>query len=424
MAARIWIERRPLSATLMSCYFPCENKMKAAQLRLKKDQERRLLAGHVWVYSNEVDTKITPLRDLEPGQPVELYAQRGRFLGMAYANPHSLICARLISRRRGVELDAELIRQRLADALALRERIYPQPFYRLFFGEADGLPGLVVDRYGDLLVLQSTTAGVERLLNTIFDVLDSLLSPSAILLRNDVAVRELEGLKQEVICAGGEVPEWIRINENGLSFEAQPQTGQKTGWFYDQADNRSRMRRYIQGVRVLDVCSYLGGWGISAAAWGATSALCVDASEAALAGAMRNAELNACADRVSVQQGDAFEQLKLLVERGERYGLVCLDPPAFIKRRKDMDNGLEAYARLNRLGFKLLEPDGILVTSSCSYHLLREQFLRTLQKTARQEGRSLQLLESGQQSADHPVHPAVPETAYLKTFFLRSLASY
>ncbi len=405
-------------------FYRCGYEMKPAQLRLKKDQERRLLAGHVWVYSNEVDTEATPLKDLEPGQPVELFAQRGRRLGLGYANPHSLICARLVSRRSGKGLDSELIHERLAIALALRERIYPQPFYRLFFGEADGLPGLVVDRYDDLLVLQSTTAGVERLLDTIVDALDTLLSPSAILLRNDVAVRELEGLVQEVVSIRGDVPERVEITENGLRFAAHPLSGQKTGWFYDQADNRARMRRYVRGARVLDVFAYLGGWGVSAVAWGASSALCVDSSESALNGVMRNAELNACADRVSVQRGDAFEQLKASVKRGERYDLVCLDPPAFIKRRKDMDKGMEAYARLNRLGLKLLEPDGIMVSSSCSYHLPREQFLRMLQKTARQEGRSLQLLESGQQATDHPVHPAVPETAYLKTFFLRAPASF
>ncbi len=398
--------------------------MKPAAISLKKDQERRLLAGHVWVYSNEVDTGITPLKDLEPGQPVEVFSNRGRWLGLGYANPRSLICVRLLSTRKETQWDATLIEQRLRDALSLRERIYPRPFYRLIFGEADGLPGLVVDRYGDVLVLQISTAGMERLRQTLFDVLDQVLSPSVILLRNDIAVRELEGLTQAVEVYKGQPPLQAAIEENGVAFQARPFDGQKTGWFFDQADNRLRMRRYAAGARVLDVCSYLGGWGVSALAWGAREALCLDTSASALEGARDNAARNDCAARLDTLQGDAFDALKTLAEDGRRFDLVVADPPAFIKRGKDQEVGTQAYARLNRLALDVLEPGGVLITSSCSFHLQREVFLRTVQKVARRDGISLQLLESGQQSADHPVHPAVAETAYLKSFFFRALAEF
>jgi len=398
--------------------------MKPATLRLKKNQERRLLAGHLWVYSNEVDTKTTPLKELEPGQPVELVAGNGRWLGLGYANPHSLICARLVTRQRGRGLDGGLIRERLEMALALREGLYPKPFYRLVFGESDGLPGLVVDRYGELLVLQITTAGMERLRDQIAAALQELLRPAAMLLRNDTGVRDLEGLSQTVETLAGEVPEQVEIEENGVRFQLSPTQGQKTGWFYDQADNRARLRRYVPGLRVLDACSYLGGWGVSAAVWGAESALCLDASASALEGVAENARLNGCEERVETLKGDAFERLKELGGQGERFDLIALDPPAFVKRRKDLEQGVEAYGRLNRLALQLLEPGGVLVTSSCSFHLPREQFLRTVQKAARRNGQTLQLLESGQQSADHPVQPAIAESAYLKTFFLRALPGF
>jgi 23S rRNA (cytosine1962-C5)-methyltransferase len=395
--------------------------MSPAPLLLKKDQERRLLAGHLWVYSNEVDTDATPLKDLEPGQPVELWGGRDRWLGLGYVNPHSLICVRLLTRRRGVRLDEALIRERIATALALRQRLYAAPYHRLVFAEADGLPGLIVDRYGDLLTLQITTAGMERLREQVLAALHALLRPATVLLRNDTPVRALEGLPQTIEVVHGEVPERLEIRENGLRFEVSPGDGQKTGWFYDQTDNRARLRRYLDGARVLDACSYLGGWGVSAAAWGARQVLCLDTSEAALEGVAVNARLNDCGSRVATLQGDAFEQLRALVEAGECFDLVVLDPPAFVKRRKDFELGVEAYQRLNRLALQLLPPGGVLATSSCSSHLERDVFLRAVQKGARRNGQLLQWLESGQQAVDHPIHPAIAETAYLKTLYFRTL---
>lgn len=393
--------------------------MTYAPLRLKKDQERRLEAGHLWVYSNEVDTETTPLRNLTPGEPVEILSSRDRWMGYGYVNPNSLLCARLMSRQRKALVDENLIRARIQSALALRERIYPAPFYRLVFGEADGLPGLVVDRYGDVLALQITTAGMDRLRDSVVAALESLLQPKGILLRNDTQMRVLEGLPEEVSILRGEVPDQVEIQELGARFLVSPKNGQKTGWFYDQTDNRARLRRYLKGGRVLDVCSYLGGWGIQAALWGAKEVIGLDLSAPALDGMAENAALNGCGDRVRGIRGDAFEELRQLAAAQERFDLVILDPPAFIKRRKDLDRGVDAYMRLNRLGLQLLRPEGLLVTSSCSFHLPKFLFLRTVQKAAVLQNRHLQLLEAGQQSADHPVHPAIDETSYLKTLFLR-----
>ncbi len=256
--------------------------MKTHPLLLRKDQERRLLAGHCWIYSNEVDTQATPLKDLEPGQPVEILSRQERWIGHGYANPHSLICARIVSRDRNHPLSPSLWVRRIRDALSLRERLYPQPFYRLIFGESDGLPGLVVDRYDDLLVVQITTAGMERARAEILAALEQVVRPRAIVLRNDTAVRELEGLGQAVESVLGDPADELTLTEHGLEFAVSPLTGQKTGWFYDQAENRARLARFGVGERVLDVCSYSGAWGLRAAALGAAEVTCVDSSAAAL----------------------------------------------------------------------------------------------------------------------------------------------
>ncbi len=394
--------------------------MSLPTIKLRKDQERRLRAGHLWIYSNEVDTAATPLRDFSPGDPVAILSQRGKWLANGYVNPRSLICARVLSEDPRQQLDASFLRQRLADALALRERWYARPFYRLVFGESDRLPGLVVDRYGDYLVVQITTAGMQRFQDDIVRVLEELLAPRGIVLRNDSAVRELEGLDLHVEVAAGDVPESVAVEESGCRFEVSLTGGQKTGWFFDQAANRDRMVTYVAGKRVLDVCSYVGGWGVRAAAAGAQGVTCVDASEDALGRVGRNAALNGVEDRVSVSAGDAFEVLRELRQQGERFDVVMLDPPAFIKRKKDLTEGTLAYRRLNQTALEVLTDEGLLITSSCSFHMDRGRLLHTAQQAGRRAGRFLRLLEFGQQAPDHPVHPAIDETGYLKTLFLWS----
>lgn len=392
-----------------------------APLRLRKDEDRRLRAGHLWVYSNEIDVEATPLRDLQPGQPVAIQASNGKVLGTGYINPHALLCARLVSRDPEHPLDASLLVHRLNVALSLRERLYDRPFYRLVYSEGDGLPGLIVDRYGEVCVVQITTAGMERLKDAILAALQKVLKPTAVLWRNDSPVRELEGLERYVAAATDEFPDMVTVEEDQLRFQVSPRSGQKTGWFYDQRDNRARLDRYVAGRRVLDVFSYVGAWGIRAAARGAREVLCVDSSTLAVEQAAANAQLNGVGDRVRIEQGDAFDALKRLREARERFDVVIVDPPAFIKRRKDFKEGTLAYRRLNEMAMQVLERDGLLVSCSCSQLLPRETLAQTLLQGSRHLDRNLVLLEQGRQGPDHPVHPAIAETDYLKTVFARVL---
>ena len=388
------------------------------ELRLKRGEERRLAAGHLWVFSNEIDSDATPLAAFAPGDFAQIRSQRGQFMGHAYVNPHALICARILSRDPGHAIGRELIDTRLRAALALRQRLYRDPYYRLVFGESDGLPGLVLDRYGDVLVGQIATAGMEALQATVAEAARELLSPAALYWKNDSGARKLEQLPQVAAAAFGEVPAEITAVEGGLRFAAPSMQGQKTGWFYDQTHNRARLVRYLwPQARVLDVCSYVGAWAVTALKAGAAAASCIDSSETALDFARRNAQANGVA--LETIRADAFEAMKALHERGERFDVVVLDPPAFIKRKKDIPQGQAAYRKLNQLALSLIEREGLLVSCSCSYHLAAEELVAAIQTAARHTGRFVQILEAGGQSPDHPVHPAIPETRYLKAFFCR-----
>lgn len=389
------------------------------RLVLKKREERRLRAGHLWVFSNEVDTERTPLTAMEAGQPVRIEAADGRELGAGYVNPGSLICARLVSRDPKYGLDRSLITHRLKVALSLRERFFDRPFYRLVYGEGDLLPGLVVDRYGDVVVAQLNTAGMEVAKDEVVAALEKVLRPAGILLRNDSAARKLEGLPQTVEVAAGEVPEAVEIEENGVRFAVPLQAGQKTGWFFDHRINRADLARHVRGRRVLDVFSYLGGWGVQAAVAGAEEVVCVESSAAALEVLAANAERNGVAERMGVVEADAFAALQELRNDGERFDVVVVDPPAFIKRKRDAKSGLEGYHRLNQAAMQVLGKDGILVSASCSYHLQRERHLDLLRRAARHLDRHLQVVGQGHQGPDHPIHPAIPETEYLKCLTCR-----
>jgi len=387
-------------------------------LRLKRGEERRLAAGHLWVFSNEVDTERTPLGQLAPGALVELRSYRDAFLAHAYMNPHALICARILSRDAAHPVTAELIAQRLTAALALRERIGDARYCRWVFGESDLLPGLVLDRYGDVVVGQIATAGMEALRDAIAEGVRRVVQPQALIWKNDSAARDLEQLPREVQSAFGEQPGELTVVEAGLTFSAPLAEGQKTGWFYDQSANRLRLRRYVaRGARVLDVCSYAGAWAVSALHHGAARACCIDSSALALEYAEANARRNG--KSIEPLRADAFDALKTLLAQGEQFDVVVLDPPAFIKRKKDIPQGHAAYRKLNQLALGLLADGGVLVSCSCSYHLAAEQLLESIQAAARHTGRFVQILEAGGQSPDHPLHPAIPETRYLKAFFCR-----
>lgn len=386
-------------------------------LRLKRGEDRRLRGGHPWVFSNEVDTASTPLTALDPGALVAIADSRGQSVGWGYVNPHALICARLLGREAPPADLQAFLRQRLRSALALRERLGRARHGRLVFGESDGLPGLVVDRFGDVLVGQIATRGMEALRGALTEALLAEFAPGTLLWKNDGGARDLEGLPHEQHVIGPE-PVELEIEEGGLAFRVPLHGAQKTGWFYDQTDNRAALGRYLpSGARTLDVCSYAGGWGLSMLRHGATSAACIDSSQAALDAAARNAALNGLELRLI--RGDAFEQLQMLDAAGERFDVVVVDPPAFIKRKRDLPQGEAAYRKLNQLAMKLLSDDGLLVSCSCSWHLPADALPPMLQAGARHLARNVQILEFRGQSADHPVHPAVPESRYLKAVIAR-----
>lgn len=391
--------------------------MPLAPLRLKKNEDRRLRAGHVWIFSNEVDIAKTPLTAFAPGEPVLIEAANGQALGTGYVNAHSLICARLVSRDAQYTLDRSLLIHRLNVALSLRERLYALPFYRLVFGEGDALPGLVVDRFDDVCVVQISTAGMERVKTEIVEALLKTIKPRAIYFRNDVSSRELEGLARYSETAHGEMPEYVRLSESGTVFDVPVLAGQKTGWFFDQYMNRTRMRAYVRGARVLDVFSYVGAWAVQAMHAGAASVTCIDSAAQSAQWVARNAALNSVA--VETITEDAFVALKALRAAREKFDCVIVDPPAFIKRKKDLREGMQAYRRINEMAMQVLAKDGILISASCSYHMPRHALIEQLLQASRHLDRSLQIVEQGAQAPDHPVHPALPETAYLKALFCR-----
>ncbi|MDX2507192.1 MAG: class I SAM-dependent rRNA methyltransferase [Gammaproteobacteria bacterium] len=391
-----------------------------APLCLKKGQERRLSQGHLWIYSNEIDVQKTPLKNFRAGEQVVVISFQGKELGIAYINPQSLISARLVSRKSSVILDRSLFVHRIKIALSLRERLFDKPFYRLIFGESDLLPGVVVDRFNDVLVVQITTAGMEQQRQALIEALDKVLSPSAIVLRNDVRIRDMEGLELYSEVALGSLPANTQIEENQTRFEIDLLKGQKTGWFYDHRMNRARVQHYARDKRVLDLFSYVGAWGLEAATAGASEVYCVDASEPALDWLDKSAEINKLANITSIQ-GNVFEVLKHLRDEKEKFDIVIVDPPAFIKRKKDFKEGMNAYRRVNQMAMQLCTRDALLVSASCSHHMPADALLQQVQSAARHMDRFVQMLEQGHQSPDHPVHPAIPETAYIKSFISRVL---
>jgi 23S rRNA (cytosine1962-C5)-methyltransferase len=385
-------------------------------LRLKRNEDRRLHAGHLWIFSNEIDTAQSPLTKFKAGELARVLAHNDRALGLAYVNPKSLIAARLLETWKIP--DAAWLAARIRAALMLRERLYPKPYYRLVYGESDGLPGLVIDRYGPACVVQIGTAGMELLKAPIQQALSQVLRCEAVLFKNDGSSREMEGLPSYSEVASGSFDRPAVVLEDGLEFEAPLSEGQKTGWFFDQAANRRALVKYVRkGARVLDVFSYVGAWGVRAAHSGAREVTCIDSSAAALELATANAVRNGL--KVATRKGDAFDVLEELVKQGERFDVIVIDPPAFAKRKKDLPKALAAYKRLNQLALQAMADDGILVSCSCSFHVSAEDLQDAIAKAARGAAKHLQILEMGGQGPDHPVHPAIPETRYLKAYFCR-----
>jgi 23S rRNA (cytosine1962-C5)-methyltransferase len=383
-------------------------------LKPKSGQDRRIKRGHPWVYSNEVDVGATPLKGVTPGAMVRVVDAGGGLIGHGHASPASLIAVRLLSR--SDTLESDLIAQRLARALRWRERVYAQPFYRWVFGDGDGLPGLVVDRYGDSVVVQTSTWGMEAALDEVVGAIDVSIAPHSIIVKNNNSARTPEGLPAYVQLRRGEAA--AVVLEHDASFEVNLVEGQKTGWFYDQRDNRIRLPAVYADARVLDLYRYAGAWGIHAARRGARRVVCVDSSTGAVAATTANAARNGVAGRLSAIRADVAEYLDAAKES---FDVVVVDPPALVRRRKDLKNGVSLYRHLNRAALQRLAPGGLFVTCSCSAQLDMETFLGTVRAAARAARRELVLVGRGSMPADHPVHPLLTDTEYLKCLFLRAV---
>jgi len=387
------------------------------RIRLKKNEDRRIRSGHPWVFSNEIE-RIDGDRDA--GISAELFDAAGGLLGCGYYTPHSLIAFRLLSRKQEDIDSVQFYELRIAAALAHRQAIYPGlKTFRAVYGESDFLPGLVVDRYGDYLSIQILSAGMELRRDLILEALQRVFAPKGIIARNDVAVRTLEGLEQKVEVLAGEVPELVEMEENGLRFLVNLREGQKTGGFLDQKQNHLLLRDICRGRAVLDCFCYAGSWAVHAAHFGAASALGLDISARAVAQASRNAGLNGVAERVRFEECDVFERLRSLKHEGRGYGVIVMDPPAFVKSRKNIAEATKGYLTVNRRALELLEPGGYLITCSCSFHMGREAFREMLGNAARLARREVRLVATCSQAPDHPVLLSFPESEYLKCFVLQ-----
>ncbi len=408
----------PTRAARASCWANRVNAGAYPTVTLLAGRHKRIKSGHPWAYSNEV-AMTAQARALEPGALVRLAAESGESMGVAGFNPHSLIAARILDRDADTVIDAKFLAGRLAAALALRERLYDAPYYRLVHAEADGLPGLVVDRFGDSLAVQLNTAVMDRLRDAVLDALDAALAPGVVVLRNDSAVRRLEGLDTAVETARGACGGPVELREGAIRFLADLTGGQKTGWFYDQRDNRVFAGGLARDGRVLDVYCHTGGFALHAAAGGARDVLALDRSAAALALAEQAVALNGFGAAWRFLKADAFTALERLGRDAERFDLVIADPPAFVKSRKDIKPGLRAYRKLSRLCAGLVSPGGFLFIASCSYNVAADAFEEQIGKglaDARRGGRILRRAGAG---PDHPVHPWLPESAYLKSLVLQ-----
>ena len=388
-------------------------------LRLLPGRDRRVKAGHPWAFSNEI-AMTAAAKAVTPGAPVRLEGEDGVRHGVWHFNPHSLIAARRLSRDPAAVIDAAWLRERLAGALALRERLYAAPFYRLVHAEADGLPGLVIDRYGDALAVQANTAGMDRLTPELLEALGGLLAPRVVVARNDAAVRGLEGLAPEVRPLLGDTAEPVRAEEGGLGFTVDLLGGQKTGWFFDQRENRDRVARLAAGATVLDAFCHTGGFGLRCAAAGASRVVLLDRSAHALDLAARTAAENGLAARTETRRAEALDALERMGNAGgERFDIVVADPPAFAKSRRDQPVALKGYAKLARLAAALVAPGGFLFLASCSHHVAAGEFADAAAWGIGRARREARILFGGGAGPDHPVHPMLPESAYLKAMLFQ-----
>ncbi len=389
-----------------------------AKVILRKGAQHRVEGGHPWVYQSELDAIEG---DFAPGDIVDVYNFRRRFIGRGYINPRSQIIVRLLSRVQE-PIDRDFFKRRLAAAWEWRRRFVAEPEYcRLVFGEADFLPALIVDKFGPYLVIQTLALGIDIYKDMFAEILTEMFDPAGIYERNDVPVRELEGLEQRKGFLRGEFPTLIEVRENGIPFYADIENGQKTGFFYDQRENRTVLRDFVAGARVLDCFCHTGSFAVHAARYGAEHVSAVDISAPAVELAVRNAALNGVSDRCEFRTANAFDVLRSLSDERKSFDVVILDPPAFTKNRGGIESAARGYKEINLRGLKLVRPGGFLVTCSCSYHIDRDFFAAIVLDAARDARRTVRQVEYRTQAKDHPVLPAAPETNYLKFLVLEVL---
>ncbi len=385
---------------------------------LKKNEERRLKKGHLWVFSNEIEKT----ENAGDGELVEIFDSSGRYIATGYYNPHTLIAARILTFDQD-PIGLNFFRRRIEAALSFPPRqISRKEACRLIYGESDFLPGLIVDRYGEYLALQVQTLGMEKLKEVWLPVLLEKVAPKGAVWINDSPLRELEGLPSVREVFFGEISERVQINEDQMVFSVDLISGQKTGFFLDQKENRKKLSGWVKDKKVLDLFCYTGAWGLTALTDGASEAVGVDESQPALDLAQENAWLNRMEKKIRFEKADVFAFLNTPTKNeAEKFDLVILDPPALIKSKKHFDEGKKGYFTLNRRALNWLVPGGILITCSCSYHFSREDLWEVVNTAALKAGRRLRLVDTGAQAPDHPILAAMPETEYLKCFFFQVL---
>ncbi|MFM2045177.1 MAG: hypothetical protein RLY86_3753 [Pseudomonadota bacterium] len=386
---------------------------KLPTVRIQPGRHKRAQHGHPWIYSNEIEMDRAA-KALPAGSIVKVAEAGGQVLGIATFNPHTLIACRMLSRDPALVVDTDFFAARIRRALDVREALFDRPFYRLVHAESDGLPALIIDRYGDTVVVQANTTAMDLRIDQIVAAIDQVLSPAAIVLRNDSGARAYEGLSEEVRVVKGTVQGLTRIEENGATFFADLSSGQKTGWFFDQRDNRAFIAQLAAGRRTIDFYTYAGGFGVLAAARGASHVTLVDRSAASLEIALQAAEANGVGAKTVARKGDAFDVMDELVAAGERFEVVIADPPAFVKSRKDLAVGSRAYRRMTKAAAKLVAPGGYLLVASCSHNMEPPLFHQEVARGLGEAGCSGRILRFAGAGPDHPVHPLLPETQYLK----------
>jgi len=391
-------------------------------LRLKRGRGKHFLKGHPWLFAGDIIPTSEHLL-AQPGELAQIVDQKGRVMAIGYFNARAQLAFRKLSSA-PEPIEQNFFIERLRIALDKRTKAFPEPYYRLVHAEGDNLPGLIIDRFGDTCVLQVATWGIERLLPQVIEALDRLISPKAIVLRNDFAARELEGLPREVKLLRGIVPPWVEVHENGAIYYADLMNGQKTGWFYDQRDNRALVATRAEGRTVLDLYCNAGGFGILAAKNGARRVTLVDSSALALELAHESARKNGVEDLCTFRKSDARAAMEAFAREKTRFGIVVVDPPAFIKRKEDIEPGLKAYTTLAREAAMLVEDGGLLMIASCSHNASRPRFREAVMTGIKQTGRLATVLNYSGHGTDHPVHPHLPQSEYLKALLIRCQDGY